>query len=42
VRMLNTDFPSSSCFSEHTGKSNKKLAVMADRKAEHITVKSDY
>jgi len=42
MRMMNTDCPSSSCFSQHTGKSNKKLAVMGDRKAEHINIMSNY
>ena len=42
MRMLHTDFPSSSCFCQHTGKSNKKLAVMGDRKAEHFNIISDY
>lgn len=42
MRILNTDFPSSSCFSQHAGKSNKKLAVMRGRKAEHLNGMSDY
>lgn len=41
MRILNRDFPSSSCFSQHAGKNNKKLAVMRDRKAEYINVMSD-
>ena len=42
MKMLNTGFSSSSCFYQHTGNSNKELAVKGDHKAGHVNVMPDY